>query len=330
MRGFEHINVKSVKEAVAKLNKYNGAAKAIAGGTDLLGALRDGIWPDPPAAIINLKSISGLSYIKEETQGLKIGALTTLTDIAESALINRNYTALATAARRTASPLLRNLGTFAGNICQENRCWYYRYPEKLGGRIECARKGGKTCPAVKGDNRYHSIFGAVKKCIAVNPSDIAPALVVLAATIKTSKRSILIDEFFTANNGMKSTVLDDDEIIIEIQIPNPAPGTKTAFKKLALRKTIDFAIVNCAVAFTANGFSISSARVCMNGVYNNPYRATGAEEVLKHRTFDEALAQEAGEAAVAAAKPLPMNRYKVQMAKALVMDTVLEAGHSLY
>ncbi|MCK4987206.1 MAG: FAD binding domain-containing protein, partial [Desulfobacterales bacterium] len=128
MRGFEHINAKTVKEAVARLNKYNGAAKTIAGGTDLLGALRDGIWPDPPGAIINLKSISGLSYIKEGTQGLKIGALTTLTDIAESAVVKKNYTALANAAGRTASPLLRNLGTLAGNICQENRCWYYRYP----------------------------------------------------------------------------------------------------------------------------------------------------------------------------------------------------------
>ena len=326
MRKFEHINAKTVKEAVANLNKFNGAAKAIAGGTDLLGALRDGIWPAPPAAIINLKSISDLSYIKEGPQGLQIGALTTLTDIVESALVEKNYTALANAARRTASPLLRNLGTLAGNICQENRCWYYRYPEKLGGRIDCARKGGKLCPAVQGDNRYHSIFGAVNKCIAVNPSDMAPALVAFAATIKTSKRSIPIDEFFTANNGMKSTVLEPDEIVTEIQMPLPVPGTKTAFKKIALRKTIDFAIVNCAVAITGNGSLISAARVCVNGVYNNPYRANVAEEVLKSRFFDEALAQKAGEAAVAAAKPLPMNRYKVQMAKALVMDTVLEAG----
>jgi xanthine dehydrogenase YagS FAD-binding subunit len=326
MRGFEHINAKTVKEAVARLNKYNGAAKTIAGGTDLLGALRDGIWPDPPGAIINLKSISGLSYIKEGTQGLKIGALTTLTDIAESAVVKKNYTALANAAERTASPLLRNLGTLAGNICQENRCWYYRYPEKLGGRIDCARKGGKTCPAVQGDNRYHSIFGAVNKCIAVNPSDTAPALVALAATIKTSKRSINVDDFFTAKTGMKSTVLDADEIVTEIQVPIPKTGMKTAFKKIALRKTIDFAIVNCAVAITGNGSSISAARVCVNGVYNNPYRATGAEEVLKSRSFDEASAQAAGEAAVAAAKPLPMNRYKVQMAKALVIDTILEAS----
>lgn len=329
MRRFEHINAKTVKEAVAYLNKYNGAAKAIAGGTDLLGALRDGIWPASPPAIINLKTISDLNYIKAGTQGLKIGALTTLTDIAESDLVAKNCAALVDAARHTASPLLRNLGTLAGNICQENRCWYYRYPEKLGGRIDCARKGGKKCPAVQGDNRYHSIFGAVNKCIAVNPSDMAPALVASSATIKTSKRKIHIDDFFTANNGMKSTVLGPDEIVTEIQVPASAPGTKTAFKKIALRKTIDFAIVNCAVVIRGNDSSISEARVCLNGVFNNPYRAIGAEEVLKGRPFNEALAQEAGEAAVVDAKPLPMNRYKVQMAKALAMDTVLEAGSSL-
>lgn len=257
---------------------------------------------------------------------MRIGALTTLTDIAESPVVMEKYVALAEAARCTASPLLRNLGTLAGNICQENRCWYYRYPEKLGGQIDCVRKGGKKCLAVSGDSRYHSIFGAVNKCIAVNPSDTAPALVALAAKVKTSKRIIEIGEFFTAKNGMKSTVLDDDEIVTEIQIPEPKPGTKMAFKKIALRKTIDFAIVNCAAAVTSEGSKISAARVCLNGVYNNPYRATKAEEALIGRSLEEVSARAAGEAAVANAKPLPMNRYKVQMAKALVMDTLLVCG----
>jgi xanthine dehydrogenase YagS FAD-binding subunit len=325
MRGFEHINAKTVDEAVAKLNKFNGTAKAIAGGTDLLGALRDEIWPDYPKVIINLKSIEGLSYIKEETKELKIGALTTLTDIADSVLIKKKYTALANAALRTGSPLLRNLGTLAGNICQENRCWYFRYPHKLGGRIDCARKGGRKCPAVQGDNRYHSIFGAVNKCIAVNPSDTAPALVVLAAKIKTSKRSIDIDDFFTAQNGVKSTVLDNDEIVTEIQIPKTEPETKTAFQKIALRKTIDFAIVNCSVSISVTGSSVSQARICLNGVYNNPYRAAEAEAVLTGHPIDETSARQAAEAAVASAKPLPMNRYKIQMTKTLVLDTILEA-----
>ncbi len=326
MKRFEHIHASTVNEAVSILEKNMGEAKVIAGGTDLLGCLRDGIWPERPKAIINLKTISGLSYIREEAGGLNIGALTTLTDIAESTVVMEKYVALAEAARCTASPLLRNLGTLAGNICQENRCWYYRYPEKLGGQIECVRKGGKKCLAVSGDSRYHSIFGAVNKCIAVNPSDTAPALVALAAKVKTSKRIIEIGEFFTAKNGMKSTVLDDDEIITEIQIPEPEPGTKMAFKKIALRKTIDFAIVNCAAAVTSEGSAVSAVRICLNGVHNNPYRAIGAEEALGGRPLDKTSAWTAGEAAVVKAKPLPMNRYKVQMAKALVTDTLLVCG----
>jgi len=324
MKGFEHIHASTVNEAVSILGKNMGEAKVIAGGTDLLGCLRDGIWPEQPKTIINLKTISGLSYIREETGGLNIGALTTLTDIAESPVVMEKYAALAEAARCTASPLLRNLGTLAGNICQENRCWYYRYPEKLGGQIDCVRKGGKKCLAVAGDSRYHSIFGAVNKCIAVNPGDTAPALVVLGAKVKTSKRIIEIEGFFTAKNGMKSTVLDDDEIVTEIQIPEPEPGTKMAFKKIALRKTIDFAIVNCAASIEFNGSTISAVRICLNGVYNNPYRATRAEERLTGRSLNEESAKNAAETALAEAKPLPMNRYKVQMAKALLADTLLE------
>ena len=236
MRQFEHINASTVDEVVSTLNQYQGRARVIAGGTDLIGGLKDAIWPQAPEMIVNLKTISGMQYLREDADGLKIGALTTLTEIAESSLIQDKYTALHQAALCTASPLLRNLGTVAGNICQENRCWYYRYPKKLGGRIDCARKGNQKCLAVSGDHRYHSIFGAVNKCIAVNPSDTAPALVVLEAKIKTSKRLIAIEEFFSAKNGMKSTILEDDEIITEIQLPQADAGMKSAFKKMALRQ----------------------------------------------------------------------------------------------
>jgi len=139
MQRFEHINVTTVNGAASALKKYKGHAKVIAGGTDLLGCLRDGIWPELPEAIINLKTIPGLCYIAEEGGGVRIGALTTLTEIVDSVLIRKKYPSMSEAARRTASPLLRNIGTLAGNICQENRCWYYRYPNHLGGRIDCIR-----------------------------------------------------------------------------------------------------------------------------------------------------------------------------------------------
>ena len=272
MRRFEHFNATTVDKAVSTLAYHKRSARVIAGGTDLMGGLKDGIWPKQPKMIINIKTISGLRYIREEVDGLKIGALTILTDVASSPLVRSKYRALAEAVDRTASPLLRNLGTLGGNICQENRCWYYRYPDKLGGRIDCVRKDGQKCLAVAGDHRYHSIFGAVKKCIAVNPSDTAPALVALGARIKTSQRTVEAEAFFTAQNGMKSTILFDDEIVTEIQLPPPDGGLKSAFGKIALRKTIDFAIVNCAAAITIVGGVVSAARICLNGVYNNPYR----------------------------------------------------------
>lgn len=323
MKSFEHIDASTIDEAVSILNQHQGRARVIAGGTDLLGGLKDEIWPQWPQVIVNLKTISGLQYMKAETKGLKIGALTTLTEIAESSLIRDKYTALHQAARRTASPLLRNLGTIAGNICQENRCWYYRYPNKLGGWIDCVRKGSQKCLAVTGDHRYHSIFGAVNKCISVNPSDTAPALVVFGAKIKTSKRLIAIEEFFSAKNGMKSTILEDDEIITEIQLPQTGAGMKSAFKKIALRKTIDFAIVNCAVALTTANEKVSSARICLNAVHNNPYRCFTAENVLLGKALDDLNAEAAGTAEAVKAKPLKQNKYKVQMAKTLVHDTVM-------
>jgi xanthine dehydrogenase YagS FAD-binding subunit len=323
MRKFEHIHAATIYDAVAELQHYDGKAFVIAGGTDLLGCLRDGIWPEQPRAIINLKTVCGLSDIRQETDMLKIGALATLTDIAESAVIKDRVPVLAQAAFRTASPLLRNLGTLAGNICQENRCWYYRYPQQMGSRVDCVRKGGKKCLAVTGDHRYHSIFGAVKKCIAVNPSDTAPALMVLGAKIQTSKRTVPIEAFFAATNGMKATVLEDDEIVTEIQIPLPDATAKTAFTKNALRKTIDFPIVNCAACLKMNDNTVAGAAIALNAVHCNPLRAGEAEEFLHGKTLTGAVVEQAAESFMAKARPLPMNRYKVQIAKMIIIDTVM-------
>ncbi len=323
MRKFEHVTAKSPNEAVSILRQYKGKAMVIAGGTDLLGCLRDDIWPEQPKAIINLKAIPGLNQITQEDGFLSIGAMTTLARIAESDLIKTKYAALAQAALKTASPLLRNLGTLAGNICQENRCWYYRYPQQLGGRIDCVRKGGKKCLAVTGDSRYHSIFGAQKKCIAVNPSDTAPALMVLGASIKTSRRTIPIEEFFTASLGKQSTILDTDEIVTQIQIPTPDTTTVSVFNKFALRKTIDFPIVNCAVSLIVDKQTVTNAAICLNAVYCDPVRALEAQDFLSGKQVTENVAQEAADMAMAKARPLIMNKYKVQIATTLIKDSIL-------
>jgi xanthine dehydrogenase YagS FAD-binding subunit len=316
MKRFLHIDATSVDNASKALAK--GKAYVTAGGTDLMGTLKDNILPEYPELVINLKTIKGLDYIKEEGGVLKIGALTLLEDIAENDIVKSKYTALAQAALRTASVHLREMGTIAGNICQMNRCWYFRNPDN---KFNCIRKGGNMCYAMAGDNRYHSIFGAVAACIAVNPSDTAPALVALNAVVKTNKRTISVDDFWAVTIP-GSTSLESDEIVTEIQIPEPAG--KSAFLKFATRKTIDFPIVNCAVMISG-----SDARICLNAVHNNPYRATKAEDAIKGKTINEENAEAAGEAAVSGSMSFPENgsnpgnKYKIQIAKTLVKRAIL-------
>ncbi|MBN1567279.1 MAG: FAD binding domain-containing protein [Acidobacteria bacterium] len=311
---FAHIDAKSIDEAASILRA--GKAAVISGGTDLLGTMRFEILPAYPDVVVNLKTIPEMDYIREEGGVLKIGALTRLEDIAKSDLVRKKYAALAEGAHRTATPHIREMGTIAGNICQLNRCWYFRIPDN---RFNCIRKGGKTCFAMAGDNRYHSIFGAVKMCLAVNPSDTAPALVALNARIKTNKRLIEAENFWDMTIP-GSTVLAADEIVTEIQVPAPAANTRSAFIKFAIRKSIDFPIVNCA-AMIGNG----DARICLNAVYNKPYRAVKAEEVIKGKSVDESIADAAGAAAVASARALPgdRNKWKIQIAKTMVKRTIL-------
>ena len=326
MKSFAHINAESLDHAVAVLGELGERCRVNAGGSDLLGCLKDRIWPEYPTHILNVRTIPGLDAIAEEDGGLSVGALTTLAAVAESPLVRRRWTALAEAAGRTASPLLRNIGTLGGNICQENRCWYYRYPNRLGGRILCARKGGKTCYAVAGDHRFHSIFGAVNRCVAVNPSDTAPALVALGATIRTTRRDLPAETFFAADRGAGSTVLDHDELVVAVHLPAPAPGTRSAFGKIALRRSIDFAIVNGAVAVTLEDGEVVEARICLNAVHNVPRRTPEAEALLIGGPLDDAQAVAAGEAAVRDAKPLIQNRYKVNLARTLVADALRRCG----
>jgi xanthine dehydrogenase YagS FAD-binding subunit len=313
MKAFDHINAKTLAEAKTAL--AGGKAAIIAGGTDLIGTLKDNVLPTYPTALINIKTIvPGLDYIKEEAGVLKIGATTRLADIAASPAINQKYTALAQAALRVATPHVRDMGTIGGNLAQLHRCWYFRKPEN---RFDCIRKGGKACYAMTGDNRYHSIFGAVNTCIAVHPSDVAPALIALNATIVTSTRKIAAENFFDVKVA-SNTVLAPGEIITEIQVPALPAGAKSAFLKFAIRKSIDFPIVNCAVM--AGG---GAPRIALNAVAPKPYRAVKAEAAIAGKPINEATAEAAAAAAVEDAKPLPSTKYKVQIAKTLVKRALL-------
>ncbi len=306
------MNAKTLAEAKTALAGSKNSL--IAGGTDLLGLLKDNILRTCPETLVNIKTIPGLDYIKEEGGMLKIGATTRLADIADNPTVKQKYTALAQAALRVGTPHVRDMGTIGGNITQLHRCWYFRKPEN---RFDCIRKGGKRCFAMMGNNRYHSIFGAVNNCIAVHPSDTAPAFIALDAKVLTDRRTIKAENFFDVKVPV-STVLDADEIVTEIQIPAPPRQAKSSFLKFAIRKSIDFPIVNCAV-MVGNG----SARIALNAVAPKPYRATKAEAVIAGKVINEANAEAAGAAAVADARPLEATRYKVQITKVLVKRALL-------
>jgi len=315
VKKFTRVNARTIEEAASALRSAN--AWALAGGTDLVGTMRFEVLPDAmyPQILVNLKTITpSLDYIKEEKGMLRIGALTRLEDIAKSSVVKSKWAALSEAAHKTASPHIREMGTIGGNICQLNRCWYFRLHDN---RFFCIRKGGKACFAMAGENRYHSIFGGVSACMAVNPSDTAPALVALNARIVTSKRTINAEEFWAVKIP-RSTVLENDEIVREIQVPAPASGVKSAFVKFALRSSIDFPIVNCAAAIGGG-----TARICLNAVFNKPYRATKAEESIAGKTIDVASAQAAGTAAVTEARALTLNKWKIQVAAGMVKKAIL-------
>jgi xanthine dehydrogenase YagS FAD-binding subunit len=319
MRKFIHFNATSIEYAALILSRYEGRAKLIAGGTDLLGTLKDEILPTYPEALVNLKSIPGLDYIIDDEEFIRIGGLTRLSDIANDPLLIVDYPALSEAARRTATPQIREMGTIAGNICQDIRCWYYRNPNN---RFPCLRKGGGRCYALDGDNRYHSIFGGSVEggCIAVHPSDIAPALIVLDAWIVTNKRKINLRDFFTVD-VCKTTVLRQDEVIVEICIPKSR--SRSAFKKFAIRKSIGFPVVNCAVAVNFMDNIVQDARICLNAVDVVPRRALSAEKYLVGKALNKDSSRIAGEEAVSNAVALELNRYKIQVAKILVMRALL-------
>jgi xanthine dehydrogenase YagS FAD-binding subunit len=317
MRTYKHTNAQSVAEAIRLMSDHAGRAKLLAGGTDLLGLLKTGSQPVFPEIMINIKSIKGLDGIEKNGQGLHIGATTKLAEISRSSVVQETFPILAKAAESVAMPQIRNMGTLGGNLAQETRCWYYRYPNTIGGRIICRRKGEGACLAVKGDNRFHALFGA-NKCFAVCPSDMAVALAALDGQITIvgpgGERSVPVTEFYhSLGNALAS-----DEIITRISIPQPDPENYQVFLKHRVRESIDFAVVSLAMACTIRDERCVTARIVLGAVAPGPYRAEKAETVLTNKPLTSETAEAVADAAVSGAVLLSGNGYKVELIKALV------------
>ena len=323
MRPFMHFNAGTVKEACKLLAKYDGRAVLNAGGTDLLGTLKGENLFVHPEAVVNIKTIAGLDKIVESKGTLRIGALTKLSALVNSTLLNKRYPALAEAARTVATPQIRNAATLGGNLCQDVRCWYYRYPRHIGGPILCARKGKGPCLAVRGDNRYHAVMGG-KKCFAVSPSDTAVALAAIDAQIQIAgpegERKMAVTGFY----GPLGNSLKHGEMVTGVEVPSVEKESMQAFLKFTLRKPVDFAIVSVATVITVKGGVCTDARIALGAVAPGPVRAKKAEEMLVGRPVDEKAAADAAEAALAGAKPLSMNAYKIVIAKTLVKRAILQ------
>lgn len=321
MKSFEHVNADTVENAISLLDE-DWSAKVIAGGTDLLSEMKRGIIS--PERLVNLKTIKDSSYLRySEPKGLKIGALTTLSDIESSEVVLEKFNILSQAVSKVGTPQLRNMGTIGGNICQRPRCWYYRNP-----RYPCLRKCGRRCFAAAGENRYHAILGG-GPCFIVHPSDVAPALIALDASLEIAspegRRVVPIEEFFVGPkiDPSRENILKANEIIAEIHAPNPKDNSRGIYLKAMERKAWDFATVSVASQITFDDGIVSSARIVLGGVAPIPWRVPDAEAVVQGKEIDENIAEQAAEAALANNRPLRDNAYKVELAKALVRRALL-------
>jgi xanthine dehydrogenase YagS FAD-binding subunit len=324
MKSFENIDAKSVKEAVGLLQKFNQQKKlaaAVGGGSEYLQLMKDHVVE--PDYVINLKTIPGLDYIREERGGFRFGALAKLADIEEHAAVREKLLILADAAGDAASPQIRNAGTIAGNICQRPFCWYFR-----SSNFTCLRKGGQLCYTVTGDGRFHAILGAGPSYI-VHPSDTAPALVALGAQIKIAgpggDKTIPLEKFFVlpSVDYRRENVLNPGEIVTEIFVPTPKTGSKGFHHKVRERLAWDHAIVAVDTIVESSSGVVRHASVIMGGVAPIPWRAAKAEEFLRGKRLDEATAKQAGELALEGAKPLKDNIYKIKLAQELIQRGLL-------
>ncbi len=319
---FSYVRPDTIEEAITHLDRKGAAVHA--GGTDLIGCLREGILHAD--TVVSLQGLEDCRGIRRTADGgLAIGALTTITEVAENPLVQQAYPGLARGAFEVASPQLRNQGTLGGNLCQKPRCWYYR------GEFLCLRKGGSTCFALEGEHPFHAVFGHDLVCAITHPSDTAPPLASLEAAVEIigpgGRRTVPVDRFHVMpkENPEAETVLEPGEVVTRIVLPKPEENLYSAYRKVRARRSWDFALAGVALALEMDADTVKRARVFLSGAAPVPWRSRSVEGAVTGRKLDDTTIQKAAEAVVEKADPLPGNTYKLDLFKGIIEEELFTA-----
>jgi xanthine dehydrogenase YagS FAD-binding subunit len=324
VKAFAYVNAANEKDALAALVPERGRVLPLAGGQDLLSLMKD--YVSQPDRLVNVKALDA-AIATIAGGGLRIGSAATLVQLAEHAAVQKSYPALAKAAHEVGTPQIRNVGTVGGNLCQRPRCWYFRNEE-----FRCLKKGGPRCYAVDGENQFHAIFGE-GPCHIVHPSSLAVPFIAYGATFRVvgpgGEREVPAEDFFvTPDRSMfAENVLAPSELLTHATLPPPG-GVKSATYEVRYKQSHDWPIAFATVVLTMNASVVRSARVVLGAVAPVPWRSRDAERELEGKTVTDAVAERAAAAAVAGARPMSRNTYKVQVAKTALKRALLEAVRS--
>lgn len=324
MRPFEYVSPANTRQAASLLAASWGQTEILAGGTDLLALMKENVVT--PKRLINIKEIGELRGVSKTAQGLRIGALTTLGELAEDAGVRESYPALAEAVHEAASPQIRNLATLGGNLCQRPRCWYFRNGLGLLPKDET----GKDL-VTDGDNRFHAILGNGGAAKFVSPSTIAPVLIAYGAKLHLEgakgKRELPLEKFYVApkSEGEREHDLRPNEVVTGILIPS-ASGWKVAHYEVRQKAAFDWPLALAAVALKTDGSTVQASRVVLGYVAPTPWPSSEAEAALKGQRVTDESADKAGAAGVRNAKPLSQNAYKVKLAQVAIKRAIMKAA----
>lgn len=327
MKNFTYYRPDSAKGAVALLDNKWGGAELIGGGTDLLELTKEHVLePDKVISVNGIEGFDKIAIAERNPPIIHIGAGTTLATIAADATIKQYCAALATAAGEAATPQIRNMATLGGNLCQRNRCWYFRDEG-----VKCALKGGTKCYAVDGENQYHAIFARGKNCVCVSPSTLAPALMVLNAEAEIlgpkGTRTVSLDEFFQApeSESDREHVVKPTEMVTSIKI-DTKQGLRSGSYEVRHKQSYDWPLTQACVSFMLAGGKAKNVKVALGHVAPVPILSKDAALALEGNEINEESAQAAGEAACKGAKPLSQNAYKVKLLAVAVKRAILLAA----